>query len=139
MPNPPPSGYSGPPLAKKLGIAQNSLVVLINAPENYLTLVTPLPEGVKFSTRLSNTSDIIHIFTTKRAELEKLFADCRQKLKPTGVIWVSWPKKTAKMPTEVTENVIRELALPMGFVDIKVCAIDETWSGLKIVLRKELR
>ena len=132
-------GYSGTPLAKKLGIKEGGRLLLVGAPEDYLALLEPLPEGVQFDTQLSADVDIVHLFTAQRAELEQLLINYRPKLKPTGMIWVSWPKKSAKVPTDITEDTIREVALPMGYVDIKVCAVDEVWSGLKLVIRKELR
>jgi hypothetical protein len=133
------AGYSGTPLAKKLGIGTNHRVWLAQAPAHYKKIVAPLPDGVTFVSKPSNTTDVAHVFTSKRRELEKTLHSLRSSLRPDASIWVSWPKKTSKVPTDITEDVIREVALPMGFVDIKVCAVDETWSGLKLVVRKELR
>jgi hypothetical protein len=133
------AGYSGTPLVKKLGIKEGNQVTLVNSPEGYLELLEPLPAAVAFINRVSNSNDIIHIFCTQRAELEKALSTYRNKIKPTAMVWVSWPKKSAKVPTDITEDTVREIALPLGFVDIKVCAIDEIWSGLKLVIRKELR
>jgi|ERR1700722_14774434 len=133
------AGYSGTPLAKKLGIKEGDQVTLVNSPEGYLELLEPLPSAVAFINRISKSNDIIHIFCTQRAELEKALSIYRDKIKPNAMVWVSWPKKSAKVPTDITEDTIREIALPLGFVDIKVCAIDEVWSGLKLVIRKELR
>ena len=133
------AGYSGTPLAKKLGIKADSNLLLVGAPDEYLALLEPLPEGVQFGTKLSETTDIVHIFSTQRAELEQLLASYRAKLKSTGMVWVSWPKKSARVPTDITEDTIREVALPLGFVDVKVCSVNEVWSGLKLVIRKELR
>jgi hypothetical protein len=133
------AGYSGTPLAKKLGIATGHRVWLAQAPANYRTLVAPLPEGVTFVSKASNTTDVAHVFASQRRDLEKTLHTLRSALKPDAAIWVSWPKKASKLPTDITEDVIRELALPMRFVDIKVCAVDDTWSGLKLVVRKELR
>jgi hypothetical protein len=132
-------GYSGTPLAKKLGIGTGHRVWLSQAPGNYLTLVAPLPDGVTFVSKPSNTTDVAHVFTSRRRELEKTLRTLRGALKADAAIWVSWPKKASKLPTDITEDVIRDVALPMGFVDIKVCAVDEMWSGLKLVVRKELR
>ena len=134
-----PAGYSGTPLAKKLGIGTGCRVWLAQAPANYKTLVAPLPDGVTFPSKPSTTTDIAHVFTSKRTQLEKTLRSLRKALTPDAAIWVSWPKKTSKMPTDITEDVIRDVALPMGLVDIKVCAVDETWSGLKLVVRRELR
>jgi hypothetical protein len=133
------AGYSGTPLAKKLGFKPAHEVLLVDAPPSYRKLVEPLPEGVRFVPRLAATTDIVHAFATRKTDLAKSLKGFRAKLKPDGVVWVSWPKKSAKVTTDITEDTIRELALPLGFVDIKVCAVDETWSGLKLMVRKELR
>jgi len=120
-------GYSGTPLAKKLGIEEGNSVLLIAAPQGYEQLVAPLPRGVHFEDNPSQAVAIAHVFVTLK------------ELNPEATIWVSWPKKSAKVPTDITERTIREVALPLGFVDIKVCAVTEVWSGLKLVVRKELR
>jgi hypothetical protein len=133
------AGYSGTPLAKKLGFKPGQRVSAPGAPPNYRQLLAPLPDGVEFQARISRTTDLVHLFTASRTELAKILAKCRKTLVPEAAIWVSWPKKTAKVPTDITEDTIRAVALPMGLVDIKVCAVDDTWSGLKLVLRKELR
>ncbi len=135
----PTAGYSGTPLVRKLGLVDGCNLVVSGAPDDYMTLIKPLPADLRIGSRLSRTTDIVHVFATRRAQLQKFLANCRSKLKPDAAVWVSWPKKSAKLPTDVTEDVIREIALPMGFVDIKVCAVTETWSGLKLVVRKELR
>ena len=132
-------GYSGTPLAKKLGIKQDSKMVLVNPPKNYLELLAPIPDGVKLLPRVTNDTDLVHIFSTNKEELRSRLRDFLNKLKRDGMIWVSWPKKAAKVPTDITEDTIREIALPLGLVDIKVCAVDDTWSGLKLVIRKENR
>jgi hypothetical protein len=133
------TGYSGTPLAKKLGFKPGLRVAAPGAPPNYRKLLAPLPEGVEFQTRVSKTTDLVHLFTTSKAEVAKSLAAWLKVLGPDAAIWVSWPKKASKVPTDITEDTIRAVALPMGLVDIKVCAVDETWSGLKLVLRKELR
>jgi hypothetical protein len=133
------AGYSGTPLAKKLGIVEGNKVVTTGAPKDYMRLLEPLPEGVQFPKRISAATDVVHVFSTQREELRSLLKSYRQTLKPTAAVWVSWPKKSAKLETDVTEDTIRELALPLGFVDIKVCAVTDIWSGLKLVVRKELR
>ena len=109
------------------------------APKDYRALLEPLPASVRFVSAFDASTDIVHVFTTKKTDLAKALARFRKKLSPTAVVWVSWPKKSAKVPTDVSEDVVREVALPMGFVDVKVCAVDDTWSGLKLVVRKELR
>jgi len=131
-------GYSGTPLAQKLGIKAGCRLLLVGAPNQYMALLEPLPEGVQFGTQLSESTDIVQVFSVRRAELQQLLSSCRAKLKSTGVVWVSWPKKSARVPTDITEDTIREVALPLGFVDVKVCAVNEVWSGLKLVIRKEL-
>jgi hypothetical protein len=133
------AGYSGTPLAKKLGIKAGSNLLLVGAPNEYLALLEPLPEGVQFNTQLSEATDIVQVFAVRRAELQQRLSSYRAKLKSTGMVWVSWPKKSTKLPTDITEDTIREVALPLGFVDVKVCAVNEVWSGLKLVIRKELR
>ena len=132
-------GYSGTPLAKKLGITESSRVFLVNPPEDYERLVEPLPAGVAFEDQASQGIDIAHIFVTKKEDLAKRLGVLRQTLRPNATVWVSWPKKGAKVPTTVTEDTIREVALPIGYVDVKVCAVSEVWSGLMLVVRKELR
>jgi hypothetical protein len=133
------TGYSGTPLAKKLGFKPGLRVAVVGAPAHYKKLLAPLPAGVELGARVGKTTHIVHLFTTSKAELAKKLESWLKILRGDSAIWVSWPKKTAKVPTDITEDTIRAVALPMGLVDIKVCAVDETWSGLKLVLRKELR
>ena len=133
------SGYSGTSLAKKLGVKEGSHLLLVGAPGGYQKLLDPMPAGVRFGTRLTTSTDIVHVFTVRKDELQRLLTSYHTKLKSTGTVWVSWPKKAAKVPTDITEDTIREVALPLGFVDVKVCAVNEVWSGLKLVVRKELR
>lgn len=134
-----PTGYSGTPLAKKLGIVANSRVVAKHAPSDYAQLLEPIPIGVVFDTVVSQATDIVHVFTERKAALKTELKALRRSIQSTGVVWVSWPKKASKVPTDITEDTIRELALPLGFVDVKVCAVSEIWSGLKLVIRRELR
>jgi hypothetical protein len=136
---PPAAGYSGTPLAKKLGIREGSLVVVLGGDAGYAELVAPLPAGVELAPRVGPATDIVHLFVTRREVLGKELERLRQILKPEAALWVSWPKKASGVATTVTEDTIRELALPLGFVDIKVCAVSEVWSGLKLVVRKALR
>ncbi|MYM68462.1 DUF3052 family protein [Pseudoduganella sp. FT55W] len=133
------SGYSGTPLAKKLGMVAGCAVYVRNAPDGYHGWLAPLPEGVQFQGRLSASTDIVHLFCDLKADLAKQLETARAVLKPNGAVWVSWPKKASKVPTDITEDTIRELCLPIGFVDVKVCAVSDVWSGLKLVIRKELR
>jgi hypothetical protein len=137
--NPPASGYSGTPLAKKLGIIANAKVACFGEPPEYKTLLSPIPSGVAFGAKVTAETDIIHVFETNEAALSKTLARLRTKIRKDGAIWVSWPKKASKVPPDITEDTIRAVALPLGFVDIKVCAVSEVWSGLKLVIRKELR
>jgi hypothetical protein len=132
-------GYSGTPLARKLGIDEGSTIVVIGAPAEYARWLAPLPAGARIAERASAGARAVHLFTTSRAELARALAQWRTRLDPQGFLWVSWPKRASKVPTDVTEDVVRELALPLGFVDVKVCAVTEVWSGLKLVVRKELR
>jgi hypothetical protein len=133
------AGYSGTPLSRKLGIKEGSRVVLLGAPEGYECLLAPLPPGVTFESRPGKAIDIAQVFVTRKEALAKHLGTLRKQLQPDAAVWVCWPKKASKVPTTVTEGTIRELALPLGFVDIKVCAVSEIWSGLKLVVRKELR
>ena len=133
------AGYSGTPLPQKLGIKRGLIVVTINAPTNYCRLLGTIPENVTFSDRLKADSSFVHVFTKKSTELEKTLSVLRERIADTATVWVSWPKKSSGVPADVTEDVVRAVALPLGFVDVKVCAIDETWSGLKLMVRRENR
>jgi len=133
------AGYSGTPLPQKLGIKPDIIVVVIDPPENYRKLLGQIPSGVNFATRPVGNTKFIHLFVKERRALEKHLSSLRQKIAENAVLWVSWPKKSSGVPTDVTEDVIRAVALPIGFVDIKVCAVDETWSGLKLMIRRENR
>jgi hypothetical protein len=133
------AGYSGTPLASKLGIKASSRVLLQGAPEGFVDLLQPLPAGVVFERQAGPLVDMAHVFVTRREDLSAQLNALRQQFRPDAAVWVSWPKKAAKVPTTVTEDTIREVALPLGWVDIKVCAVSEVWSGLKLVVRKELR
>lgn len=133
------AGYSGTPLAKKLGIQEGAKLHLVQAPKDYQRLIAPVPSGVSVASRMSGDVDVVHIFSTQKSQLLKALGACLDKLKPNAAIWVSWPKKASKVATDITEDTIRAIALPMGLVDIKVCAVDEVWSGLKLVIRKENR
>lgn len=139
MPTSSGAGYSGTPLAKKLGIKASSRVVVIDAPDDYRALLSPLPPNVTFGTRTSTRVDLVHCFVTTEEELRRRLVQFRKALSPQATIWVSWPKRSSGVATTVTEDTIRDVALPLGFVDVKVCAIDATWSGLKLVVRSSLR
>jgi hypothetical protein len=133
------AGYSGTPLVKKLGIGANARVCTKNAPDKYIQLLEPLPSGVSFHAKPSESTDVVHVFVDRKRTLLKELNDLRKILRSSAVVWISWPKKSSKVPTDITDDTIREVALPLGFVDIKVCAVTEVWSGLKLVVRKELR
>jgi Protein of unknown function (DUF3052) len=133
------AGYSGTPLAKKLGIQAGAFVRAVDAPDDYAQLLEPLPANVTFVERGADELDMVHLFTKSRSKLVKYLDEYKKKIKQNGSIWVSWPKRSSGIPSEVTEDTIREVALPLGLVDVKVCAVDDTWSGLKLVIRKENR
>ncbi|WP_394833800.1 hypothetical protein LVJ94_45570 [Pendulispora rubella] len=134
-------GYSGTPLSKKLGIKEGHSVVLLGAPPDFRKTLGDVPPGVTFleSLPLSPSADIVLLFVRTRTELEKSFAKSAKRIQRAGSLWVAWPKKASKMATDMTENVAREVGLPLGLVDNKVCAIDEIWSGLRFVWRLENR
>ena len=132
-------GYSGTPLVKKLGFAPDMSVVLLDAPPNLSELLGELPSGVKVSRRLTHGADVVLIFVEYAADLSRKVLALKSAVAPDGMVWVAWPKRASKMPTDLTEDVIRDIVLPTGLVDVKVCAIDATWSGLKLVIRKALR
>lgn len=133
------TGYSGTPLPKKLGFKPGAAIVVIGQPKNYAELVSPLPPGARIVSRLPSQPEFVHLFAAARTELAKHLERLRPILVPDGMVWVSWPKRASGVSTDITEDVIRAVALPLGFVDVKVCAVDETWSGLKLVIRSELR
>ena len=133
------AGYSKTPLAKKLGIKAEFRIRIHGAPASYKKLLGKLPPGVVISTRLRTDIDLWHLFTRSESELDKRLPDCIDQIKRHAMVWVSWPKKSSGVPSTVTEDTIRKVALPLGLVDVKVCAVDDTWSGLKLVIRKELR
>ena len=113
--------------------------LVVGAPVDYRTLLEPLPAAVQFVSQPDASVDIAHVFTSKRSELSAALGNYRKQLSPGAAVWVSWPKKSSRLPSEITEDTVREIALPLGFVDVKVCAVNEVWSGLKLVVRKELR
>jgi hypothetical protein len=129
-----PAGYSGTPLVKKLGIKAGQRVLFVNDPPEFKPLLEDLP-----AIRRGSPSDYVHVFVRSQAELKKHLGSAKKGLEQDGMIWVSWPKKASGVATDVTEDTVRAHALPLGLVDIKVCAIDDTWSGLKLVIRRENR
>ena len=133
------AGYSKTPLAQKLGIKPGARVVSLAEPAGYRKSLAPLPAKVSFSNKAAAGSEFVHLFVTERRILQAELKRLRGLIADTGVLWVSWPKKSSGVKTDITEDVIREVCLPMGFVDVKVCAVDETWSGLKLMIRREQR
>lgn len=132
------TGYSGTPLAKKLSLRDGQRVWFDNMPEDVADEIDEYALELIFTDPAQGV-DAAHVFVTERADLEAKLEILRRQVASDGQVWVSWPKQAANVPTDITEDTIREIALPLGFVDTKVCAIDETWSGLKLVVRKELR
>lgn len=128
------AGYSGTPTAQKLGIKPGRSVIVLNAPGDYANLLGGVPDGVDFRSSLRGRSDIVHLFVTREADLTKRLDAMRRAIEPDGAMWVSWPKRSSKVPTDLTEDIIRRVALAHRLVDIKVCAIDDTWSALKLVI-----
>ncbi len=135
----PTHGYSGTPLAKKLGIKEDMLVALVSAPDDLETKLAPIPEGVRFRSGLRGKANVALLFVKREADLRRRVPPAGRAIFPAGAFWVAWPKRASKVPTDITEDTIRKVVLPLGLVDVKVCAIDETWSGLKIMWRKENR
>jgi hypothetical protein len=133
------AGYSGTPLVRKLGIKPGFRIAFPAAPEGFEALLEGLPDGVEIRRALRGRLDLVVGFVTGRAELERRLPALRRAIEPDGTLWVAWPKRASGVATDMTEDVVRDVALPTGLVDVKVCAIDATWSGLKLVLRKELR
>jgi len=134
----PPVGSSGRPLAQKLGMRPGCRLFLHTAPENYVALLVPLPAGAQVS-RLDAHTDIVQLFATSRAALARALRSALKTMHPQTPIWVSWPKKSSGVAGDLSEDIIREIALPLTLVDIKVCAVDEAWSGLKLLVRRSAR
>jgi hypothetical protein len=133
------AGYSGTPLAKKLGIEAGDRVTLIAAPEGFNDELAPLPDDVVLTTRLTPKPAVVLAFFTRRTALEKRLRAMEDAVRPAGSLWIAWPKRSSGVATDIDENLLREVILPTGFVDNKVCAVTEVWSGLRFVLRRELR
>ena len=137
--SPAPAGYSGTPLVGKLGIKPGMGVLLVHAPVGYTHTLGALPARLVWAQRADHTVDLVQHFSQQRSELATALVDYCERLRSDAVLWVSWPKKASKLTTDITEDTVRELALPLGWVDVKVCAVDAVWSGLKLVVRKALR
>jgi hypothetical protein len=134
------AGYSGTPLPKKLGIKEGARLALVGAPDAFLrSTLEPLPDQVELRAPARGPLDVILFFTKSRAELERRFGKLASALDPAGALWIAWPKRSSGVPTDLTEDTLRDVGLPQGLVDTKVCAIDDTWSGLRFVIRKENR
>ena len=133
------TGYSATPLAQKLSLKPGMRALFVDMPDSVRAEIDPQALGLQLLDAPSAGIDVAHIFVHRRADLERELAALKQLLGPSGFIWVSWPKKAAKVDTDITEDVIRDVCLPMGLVDVKVCAIDVVWSGLKLVVRKSAR
>ena len=132
-------GYSGTPLPKKLGIKEGAAVALLNAPAGFAATLGDLPDGVTVRERLRGPLDVVVFFTVRRADLERRIERLKHALDSAGRLWIAWPKRASNVETDMTEDVVRDVALPLGLVDNKVAAVDETWSGLQLVIRKDLR
>ncbi|MDG1430424.1 MAG: DUF3052 family protein [Paracoccaceae bacterium] len=133
------AGHSGKPLWQKLGIKSEMRCILLNGVPNYQELLGPEVPNVDWLDILVPQTEFVHVFATQKAVLFGVLTNARSSIASNGMVWVSWPKKSSGQPSEITEDTIRSLALPMGFVDVKVCSVSEVWSGLKLVIRKELR
>ena len=134
-----PSGYSGTPLATKLGIGEGHRLILIDEPHDFRALLAPLPPSLTVATALRGRADVVVVFVTARRGLERRIAAAERAIFPDGGCWISWPKRASGVATDMTEDVVRDVCLPRGLVDNKVCAIDEVWSGLRVVWRRERR
>lgn len=133
------AGYSGTPLVKKLGISPGATIHVKSEPKDYWVWISPLPEGVVVKKKAAAGLYFVHLFVKSLVEFKKEVLMAKKSLDPDGMIWISWPKKSSKVPTDLDENVIRDFALKNGLVDVKVCAVDEVWSGLKLVIPVKLR
>ena len=136
---PPSSGYSGTPLVRKLGYKPGMRVRFLHAPDDYMDLLGPLPEGVQVLQSTRGPIDLGHVFLTRASELRRVVPTFHRHLASDGMLWISWPKKTSGVDTDLTGDVVRSMVLETGLVDIKVCAVNETWSALKFVIRKRDR
>jgi len=130
-----PAGYSKKSLVEKLGIKDGFAIAIFGAPQNYAATLGKLPSAVRLTNKLKGPLDFLHFFSSKRSYLEEHFPKLKAALSPSGMLWISWPKASSGVPTDLTENVVREIGLANGLVDVKVCAVDEVWSGLEFVYR----
>lgn len=133
------AGYSGTPLAKKLGIKEGAKIALLNAPEKFIEELGPLPSSVEVYEALCGDLSLVLLFETRASVMRDTFSDCANRILQDGMIWVAWPKKASKVPTDLSFDVTQKIGLDAGLVDTKICAINDVWSGLKFVIRKENR
>ena len=133
------AGYSGTPLPKKLGIKEGASIAFSRAPDDFAETLGPLPDGARVKGSVRGPLDVIVAFFTRRSEFERRLPALRGAMAPACGLWIAWPKRASGVETDMTEDVVREVVLPLGLVDNKVCAIDDTWSGLRVVWRKERR
>ncbi len=133
------AGYSGTPLPRKLGITPGATLAMYDSPPGFDAALGDLPDGVRRAADSDTSVDVLVAFHVSREELESAFPTQSRRIAPNGGYWIAWPKRSSGVPTDLTEDVLREVLLPVGLVDNKVCAIDETWSGLRFVVRKERR
>lgn len=129
------AGYSATPLQKKLGFKEGLTVFVFQPPDQYFDWISPLPPDLKVKSKLTGEVDFVHIFVKDQKTFGKEFIRCKKQLKKDGMMWISWPKKASRVPTDLDENSIRDFGLKNGLVDVKVCAVDEVWSGLKFMFR----
>ena len=130
-----PAGYSRRPLAQKLGIKHGHRIAILNAPDNYRALLEPLPDALTWHDTLTGDLDFIHFFTDSHQTLAERFPALKAAIRRNGMVWISWPKKASKVPTDLNDAVVRAIGLSQGLVDVKVAAVDQVWSGLKFVYR----
>ena len=133
------AGYSGTPLATKLGIKAGATVAVLDEPAGFRDWLAPLPDGVRLRKSLGRAADVVIVFSTDRHTLQRRIKDAAAIVFPSGAVWAGWPKRSSGVATDITEGVVREIALPMGLVDNKVCAISDVWSGLRLVWRRDQR
>jgi hypothetical protein len=131
------AGYSKRPLVEKLGIKEGAMVLILDAPENYDQALAPFPEKASRFRTLQKSLDFIQFFTKEKQQLLRQFPELKKHLSPKGILWISWPKGASKIKTDLNENVVRAIGLANGMVDIKVCAVDDIWSGLRFAFRRK--
>ena len=131
-----PAGYSGKPLIQKLGVREGDVLAVVDAPAHYAELVAPLPDGTRLTDGPDSEARVLHLFVQDRADLEAKIGAALADRPDGGMVWISWPKKSSKLFVDLTEDGVRAVVLPTGWVDVKVCAVDADWSGLKFLRRR---